>query len=122
LAVLGSGAHGLLSRSVVGLRVTGARTGRRHELPVQYAVGPRGLVVVPGRPERKRWWRNLTAHPDLDVLLDGRWQSADAAVLGPDDPRYAAARMTYLGRYPRASLVPAQPVVLVAVRAAPAVR
>ncbi len=121
LHLLGSPAHGLLSGSVVGLRVTGARTGRRHELPVKYAAGPRGLVVVPGRPELKHWWRNVAAHAEVDVLRDGRWQPADAVVLGPDDPRYAAARMTYLARYPRASLPAAQPVVLVAVPAAPVV-
>jgi deazaflavin-dependent oxidoreductase (nitroreductase family) len=116
LAVLGSPAHRLLSGSLLGLRVTGARTGRRHELPVQYVEGPRGLVVVPGRPERKRWWRNLAARPEVDVLVDGAWHAGYAVVLGPDDPRYAPARMTYFGRFPKARLPATQPVVLVAVR------
>jgi deazaflavin-dependent oxidoreductase (nitroreductase family) len=116
LAVLGSPAHRALSGALLGLRVTGARTGRRLELPVQYAAGPRGLVVVPGRPERKRWWRNLHAHPEVDVLAEGAWRPADAFVLRPDDRGYVPARMTYLSRFPNAQLSPGQPVVLVAVR------
>ncbi len=116
LAVLASPAHRVLPRSLIGLRMTGARTGRRLELPVQYAAGTRGLVVVPGRPDRKRWWRNLISVPEVEVLRDGTWQRADAVVLGPGDAGYAPARMAYLGRFPDAPLAAGQPVVILAVR------
>ncbi|MBI2466945.1 MAG: nitroreductase family deazaflavin-dependent oxidoreductase, partial [Candidatus Rokubacteria bacterium] len=58
-AILRSRLHGLLGRSLVLLTFTGRRTGRRRTIPVMYAEGRGAIVVVAGRPGRKRWWRNL---------------------------------------------------------------
>ena len=100
---------------MLGLRVTGVRSGRTFDLPVQYAVQQGAeedaLVVVPLHHERKTWWRNLRVAAPLLVLYDGRWRPAYGRLVGPDDPEHAAALATYARRWPRADLPPEQPVV-----------
>jgi hypothetical protein len=103
LRLLGSRVHGALDRSLVALRVRGVVTGRIFELPVQYADGD-GVVVAPGRPETKRWWRNLVEPAPVDVLLRGRWQHGDGLLLLPGDPGYDTAIAAYRQRWPRVHL------------------
>jgi hypothetical protein len=87
--------------ALIGLCVTGARTGRRFRFPVAAArPGPLRLVVLPGHPERKTWWRNLASRPELEVLVDGRWQQASAVVLRCGDPGWEATRAAYAHRFP----------------------
>ncbi|MGZ4609129.1 MAG: nitroreductase/quinone reductase family protein [Actinomycetes bacterium] len=113
LRLLGSPAHGALDGALVALRVRGRVTGRTFELPVQYAETEAGVVVVPGRPETKRWWRNLVDRAPVDVLLRGRWQHGDAVVLRPGDPDYDPAIAAYRGRWSRAHLPDDSPLVRV---------
>ncbi len=110
-----------LSRSLLGLRVTGVRTGRLVELPVQYAVqptaDPRGadgdaLVVVPLHHERKTWWRNLRLVAPVQVLYDGRWRPAYGRVVLPEDPAHGPALAAYTRRWPRVHVPPGQPLVV----------
>jgi hypothetical protein len=123
LALLGSRAHGALDRSLVALRVRGVVTGRSIELPVQYAAdGARAVVVVPGRAETKRWWRNLVEPAPVDVLLRGDWQHGDAMVLHPGDPGYASAIAAYEQRWPRVRLPDDTPVVAIRLGERPAGR
>ena len=49
----------LLGRSLVLLTVRSRRTGNDFTFPVMYALDGDDIVVVPGRPETKTWWRNL---------------------------------------------------------------
>lgn len=114
LRLLGSLLGRWLGRSVLGLEVTGRVSGRRYRLPVQYADGPDGLVVVPGRPATKTWWRNLGPEPRaVRVLRDGRWTPARARVSRPGDASYSSAAAAYLHRWPRTTLPADQPVVVV---------
>ncbi len=113
LAVLGSGAHRLLDRDVVGLRLHGRISGRTFTFPVQYARVDDGVVVVPGRPERKRWWRNLRDQAPVQVLDAGTWRPGVGRVLEPGQPGYADAAAAYAARWSRARLPDGQPVVLV---------
>ncbi len=98
-ALLGTRAGRGLSRSLLGLRVTGVHSGRTFELPVQYAVqqgaDEDALIVVPLHQEQKTWWRNLRVAAPLEVLYDGRWRPAYGRVVGPDDPEHAPARTAY---------------------------
>ena len=87
--------------TLVGLRVTGRRTGTKREFPVQYAIDPDGLIVMPAHHEQKNWWRNLMRQAPVDVLWMGRWAGAQGRVLWAWDPDYAEAKATYLARYPR---------------------
>jgi deazaflavin-dependent oxidoreductase (nitroreductase family) len=102
-----------LRRALVGLEVIGRRSGRPVRLPVQFAVAPGGLAVVPGQAVRKTWWRNIVGPTPVRVLRDGVWTGAEARLLRPTDDRYAGVRRAYERRWPSARLPRDQPVVLV---------
>ena len=104
LWVLGSAAHRALDHAVVGLRVRGSVSGRTFELPVQYAEDGDGLVVVPGRPQGKTWWRNLEQPAPVELVLRGRRLHGRAQVLRYGEPGYASAIDAYRARWPRARL------------------
>ena len=101
---------------MLGLRLTGVRSGRTFDLPVQYAVQQGAeedaLVVVPLHHERKTWWRNLRVVAPLQVLYAGRWHPAYGRVVGPDDPGHAAALAAYARRWPRVEVPADQPLVV----------
>ena len=106
-AVLRSPAHGLLSGSADLLAYEGRRSGRRIVLPTQYARSGDELVILVGRPDTKRWWRNFTEPRDLDVLVAGDWQPmVGQAVVGADAPEVAGPMLSaYLERSPKAAKV-----------------
>lgn len=87
--LLNSPGRRLLDKSLVVMRVRGRNSGAQFELPVRYTRIDNGLVIVPGRPERKQWWRNLRLPTTIEVLLDGEWRPATAVVLGTNDEPYA---------------------------------
>lgn len=101
LGILGSRVHRVLGRSLVGLRVRGTRTGAAFSFPVMYAVVGTAVVVVPGHPERKRWWRNLRHGAPVHVLLDGTWQPGFGDVLQPGTEGYDEALAAYRQRWPK---------------------
>ena len=114
LALLASSRPSGLQRALIGLGVRGRVSGRRYRLPVQYAVAPGGLAVVPGRPSRKTWWRNVPSAPTaVEVLREGVWAPASARRLGPEDAEYDAVLAAYLERWPDTPAEVGQPVVLV---------
>lgn len=103
-----------MDRRLVGLAVTGRRTGRVLRFPVQYADHGDALVVLPGHPEDKVWWRNLTgAETRLEVLRGPEWQDATARVLLPGDNGHSAALAAYRRRWPRFEAPSGQPVVVI---------
>jgi deazaflavin-dependent oxidoreductase (nitroreductase family) len=99
---------------LVGLAVTGRRTGRVLRFPVQYAEHGDALVVVPGHPREKTWWRNLTDGPTpVEVLHGDGWSPATAEVLRPGENGHSAALAAYRRRWPRFESPAGQPVVVI---------
>jgi hypothetical protein len=117
LDLLGSRMHRAVDGSMVALRVRGVVTGRTFDFPVQSAAYERGVVVVPGRPESKRWWRNLVEPAPVDVLIRGRWQQGYGVVLRPGDAGYYTAIAAYRQRWPHARLPDDSPLVQVRIGA-----
>jgi hypothetical protein len=113
LGLLGTRAHRLLDRRLVGLRIRGVVSGQTLELPVQYATDDNAVVVIPGRPETKLWWRNLQEPASVEVLLAGCWQPGYGMLLLPDEPGYDDAMETYRQQWPRIRIAPDLPVVQV---------
>jgi deazaflavin-dependent oxidoreductase (nitroreductase family) len=106
---------GAADGGLVALGVTGTRTGRVYRFPVEAAWWhPDRLVVLPGHPERKTWWRNLEARPQVEVLLAGDWTQAHASLLHSDDDGWDAARAAYAARFPSVR-VPGDPLVVLEV-------
>jgi len=120
LAVLGSPTHRLLDRSLVTLRLRGAVSGRVFEMPAMYATDRAGMVILPGRPDTKRWWRNLRRPAAMEVLLRGSWRPAVGVVLQPGAAGYDDAVATYSRRWPRVRAVGTGPVVRIGVQETPA--
>ena len=119
LALLASSHPSGLQRALIGLGVRGRVSGRRYRFPVQYAVAPGGLAVVPGRPERKTWWRNVAVTPTpVEVLREGVWAPASARLVEPGDPAYQPVLAAYVERWPDTPAAPDQLVVLVRLGAA----
>ena len=105
-------------RLAVGYR--GRRTGRRHDLVVQYARdGTDRVWIVPGHPDRKRWWRNLVDPAPVDLWLAGREAHGTAVVTTERDEAFDHGFGTYLGTFPGAGRS-GRPAVMVRVDLAPA--
>jgi hypothetical protein len=101
LSLLASPLHRLLDRSFIGLRLRGVVSRRELTLPVMYAQDDSGFVVVPARPDRKRWWRNLRRPAPVAVLFEGHWRPATAQILQPEDAGFQASLASYQRRRPR---------------------
>jgi hypothetical protein len=103
------GAH----RRLVGLGIVGRHSGRVSRFPVQFAVHGTELVVVPGHPEHKTWWHNLSGDDTTVWVLDGSgWHPATARLLLPADEDHAAALVDYRRRWTHFDGPPDQPVVV----------
>jgi hypothetical protein len=122
LAALGWGRPRLLTRSVVGLRLTGRRTGRKLELPVMYAEGDDALWIAVGHADRKQWWRNVGDQPNVEVLRNRDWRAGVAELVVAGDPRFEAGLACYRQRWPRISLGRSVPLVRIVDGEPPAVR
>ena len=79
--------------------------------PVNDAVN--AVVVFPGRPETKSWWRNLIEPAPVDVLLQGHWRHGHGILLRAGEPSYDSAMGVYRRRWPRADIPPDSPLVRV---------
>jgi deazaflavin-dependent oxidoreductase (nitroreductase family) len=87
-------------RQLVVLTTTGARTGRSHSTPMMYVPdGDRILVVASnaGAPRHPDWYRNLLAHPEVTVEVDGEEYRARAVPLEGDE--YADRWASITGRF-----------------------
>lgn len=102
-ALLESPLHRLLSRALILLTITGRRSGRRFTFPVQYARDGDTVWIVPGRHERKTWWRNLLEPAPVELLIERkRLTGTGQAFLGDRDPKTVEAGMrVYLERFPK---------------------
>lgn len=76
--ILRSPLHGLLSRSLLLMTVTGRRSGRLLTFPVQYVGRGDDLLVV--SKASRRWWRNLEGGAPVTVLLRGTTREGFAEV------------------------------------------
>ena len=94
-----------LGRHLAVLRYRGNRTGAEHELIVQYARDGDHVWIVPGRPERKTWWRNLRTAAPVEIWLAGEHHHGTAAAIdGRDHPSDVVDALgRYLTALPRAA-------------------
>ena len=61
-------------RPLLLLTTIGAKSGRPHVTPLNYSVDGERLVVIAskgGSPTHPDWYRNLVAHPEVTIELDG---------------------------------------------------
>ena len=98
--VLRSPLHGLLSKGMMLITITGRKTGKKYTTPVGYYFEGNDMWVITSR-ERK-WWKNLQGGAKVDLLLKRKPVSGFAE---PElDPQAVEARMSeYLRHIPQAA-------------------
>lgn len=74
-----------LGGHMVLLRVRGRKTGLVRETPLNYVIQDGSAWVLAGFGPKTEWYRNLLAHPDVEIVLPGRPPIAAVAseVLAP---------------------------------------
>ena len=75
----------LVGKTFALLTVTGAKTGRRYTIPVQY-LRHEGEVVVLSQRMRK-WWRNIAERPEVDVRIEGEAMHGHGRIASDDEAR-----------------------------------
>jgi deazaflavin-dependent oxidoreductase (nitroreductase family) len=85
------GVRRLLGRMFAIITVTGARTGRRYETPVQLMCDDGRHVVLSQR--HRVWWRNIRTHPEVELLVRGGTVAGRAHVAEGDEARELIARL-----------------------------
>lgn len=100
-ALLSTPAHRLVSPSLCILRYEGRRSGKRYSLVVQYAQPDDATVVVwPGQPDTKTWWRNFLDPMPAALQLRGQTRSASGRII-TEGEQWRRAFAAYRDRYPR---------------------
>jgi deazaflavin-dependent oxidoreductase (nitroreductase family) len=95
-----------LGRRVHGMTVitfTARRSGRTLRTPVECVHEAGQLFVIVGNPESKQWWRNVMAHPDVMVEVEGHDVPGHATVHAGADPTAGRDLGVYLEHRPRAA-------------------
>jgi hypothetical protein len=77
--ILRSPFHKMLSGSIVLLTITGRKSGRSIEVPVNYIRDGKTLWVVSDR--QRVWWRNLMGGAPLSVMLARKTKHARGEVI-----------------------------------------
>ena len=101
--ILRSPLHGLLSRGLMLLTVTGRRTGRRYTIPVGYQRHGDLITVLISKARRKNWWRNYLEPRPVELRVRGRALHGEACCVAAHAPEFREAvertfrRLPYLG-------------------------
>jgi deazaflavin-dependent oxidoreductase (nitroreductase family) len=95
--VLRSPLHGMLSKSMMLITVTGCKTGKQYTTPVEYYDQGGYLWVITSR--NRTWWRNLKVGAEVSLLLRCKAVSAfGEAVL--DESEVEAQLREYVTQMP----------------------
>lgn len=111
LLLLGSLLRPLLDEKLCALRYTVASTGATVVFPVEYAFAGDRLLVLAGRPERKRWWRHFMSAAPVEVWWNGRWVRGEGRVAAGAERQ--AAIEEYRRRFTKARVVGDPPLVVI---------
>ncbi len=78
----------LVNNDMLLLTTTGARTGKRHTVPLLYLSDKGKYVVIAsygGRPQNPAWYTNLVANPEVEVQIGRQRFAATARTADPDE-------------------------------------
>lgn len=62
-------------RPICLVKMTGAKSGKQRWTPVMYVPWNEGVIIVAslgGAPRHPAWFYNLVAHPEVEVLVNGK--------------------------------------------------
>jgi deazaflavin-dependent oxidoreductase (nitroreductase family) len=98
--ILRSPLHGMLSKGMMLITVTGSKTGKKYTTPVEYFREDEILWVMTTRD--RTWWKNLRGGAEVSLLLK---RKPVTAIAEPDlDAKAVEARMVeYIKHVPQAA-------------------
>jgi deazaflavin-dependent oxidoreductase (nitroreductase family) len=96
--LLRSPLHGILSKGIMLITVTGRKSGRKYTTPVNYVREGEKLWVTSYR--QRTWWRNLIGGAPVSVLLAGRESKGRGEAL-TDEMAVRENLRTYLHKHPQ---------------------
>jgi deazaflavin-dependent oxidoreductase (nitroreductase family) len=96
--LLRSPLHGMLSKGIILITVTGRKSGRKYTTPVNFVREGKMLWVTSLR--QRTWWRNLMGGAPVSVLLAGRELKGRGEAL-TDEKAVRESLRTYLQKYPQ---------------------
>lgn len=115
VGVLRSPLHRVLSSALVEIRYRGHTTGRWYSLPAQYATDegrPDAVVVYPGHPDRKVWWRSFLDGSEAVVVIRGVEVHTTGRVVDASDGDRSWAVDAYTRRFPKVRIRDGDPLVV----------
>lgn len=84
VALLRSPLHGIASKGLLLLTVTGRRTGRRYTIPVGYQMDGDRYVILVSKARRRSWWRNYIDPGPVELHVRGQDLRGQGWVVHPD--------------------------------------
>lgn len=91
--------HGLVSRSIMLITVTGRKTGRTYTTPVSYWRA--GDTITCFTDRANQWWRNLRAGAPVVVRVCGQDLPGTGEAISENRARIADALVDFLRAVPR---------------------
>ena len=86
LASDGRSMNRLLGREICVATMTGAKSGKRRDVPLMYVPYREGVILVAslgGAPKHPTWYYNLVSHPDVDVRVKDKTLRLRARLASP---------------------------------------
>jgi len=97
--ILRSPLHGIVSKNIMLITVTGRKSGKKYTLPVSYAREGDGAICSTDRA--RSWWKNLRGGADVVLRLRGKDVTGRATVIDDDLEAIAKGIGTMLKYVPR---------------------
>jgi deazaflavin-dependent oxidoreductase (nitroreductase family) len=96
--LLRSSLHGMVSRNLMLLTMTGRKSGRSISTPTNYLRQGNTLWIISWR--QRTWWRNLRGGASVKILLAGRNLSGTGQVI-EEEKAVAQSLFDYYRQVPR---------------------
>ena len=81
--LLRSPLHGIVSKSILLLTVTGRKSGKKYGLPVSY-VRDGDTILCSTERDKRSWWKNLRGGADVTMLIQRQVVTGRAAAIVDD--------------------------------------
>ncbi len=69
VGLLRSPLHGIASKGLLVLEITGRRSGKQYAIPVGYQWRSNDVWVLVSKSQRKQWWRNFRTPHSLSLVI-----------------------------------------------------
>ena len=94
--------HGLVSKSIMLLTVTGRKSGNKYTLPVSY-VRDGDTILCSTERDKRNWWKNVRGGADVTLIIQRQEVTGRAAAIVDDQEAIAKGIERML------TMVPAMP-------------